>query len=283
MKQPLDAQTLLKFSRIGAATLSPDGTLAVCTVAEVALEQNRLKSALWLLPVAGPGTPRALTTCGSKDGAPAFSPDGRTIAFTAERDQEGAQDTTSQLYLIALDGGEARRISRHEPGVGAFRWMPDGQHVVFVSWVWPQLRGAAAQNRRMAAWRARRPSGLVTQEAQYRYWNANLPQGRVAHLHRLDVRTGQVTDLFEGTPYELPRDEPGLACFDISPDGRQLVFCHDPEPVKAGGQRCELVTLTLRGRRFERLAHHARWDFTAPRFSPDGAHIAALATPISRA
>ena len=281
MTQPLTPDTLLQFTRLGAIALSPDGIQAVCTAGTVSLDENRVRTALWMLPADG-GEPWPLTTCGPKDGAPAFSPDGATVAFTAEREQQGHKDASPQLYLIAAHGGEARRISRHASGIGAFRWMPDGRRLLFVAWAWPELRGAAAQNRRQAEWQARQESGLVTQEAQYRYWNANLPQGRVAHLHLLDVRTGRVTDLLEGTPYELPRDEPGLACFDVSPDGRRIVFRHDPAPVKAGGQRFELVQLTLRGRRFEPVAHHAQWDFTAPRFSPTGTHLAAIATPVGR-
>lgn len=283
MSKIIDAPELLKFSRAGACTLSPDGRLAVVAVSQADVAGNRMGSALWLLPThtgAGPGRP--LTTNGRQDSAPAFSPQGDVVAFTAVRQQEGQADPSPQLYVMAMAGGEARRVSDFKPGVGAFRWMPDGHHIVFIAWVWPELRGSVAQNRRQAQWAARQATGLVTDQAQYRYWNANLPQGRVAHLHLLNVHTGKVTDLFEGTPYELPRDEPGLDSFDVSPDGRRLCFTHDPAPVKAGGQRFELVELRLRGRRFEPVAHHASWDFASPRYSPDGQHLAAIATPIRR-
>ena len=305
---PLDAQTLLKFTRIGSATLSPDGHQAVCVVSRIQVEQNRSDSSLWLMSdVAAPASRdgssplRPLTTTGLKDTAPAFSPDGRLLAFTAEREQDGSKDASPQIYLLPMDGGEARRITRFGPGIGAFRWMPDGHHLVFIAWVWPELRGTAAQNRRCAQWKARGESGLVTEAAQYRHFNVNLPSGRVAHLHRLDIRSGRITDLMEGTPYELPRDEPGLAHFDVCPEGRRIVFCHDPQPIKAAGQRCELLTLDLQTRRFETVADHPRWDFSAPKFGPrpadgrgDGgpqapqarqapqALIAAIATPIGR-
>ncbi|MBM3388743.1 MAG: S9 family peptidase [Betaproteobacteria bacterium] len=281
MRQRLDANTLLKFARVGSCSLSPDGLQTVLTVSEVDLAGNRIASALWLMLTQG-GTPRALTTAGRQDSAPAFSPDGRTLAFTSVRHQQGQEDGSAQLYIIPLDGGEARRVSDFKPGVGAFRWMPDGRHIVFIAWVWPELRGSRAQNLRHTQHSARPATGLLTGESQYRYWNANLPQGRVAHLHLLDVHTGRITDLFEATAYELPRDEPGLTSFDVSPGGRSLCFTHDPASVKAGGQRRELVELTLRGRRFKPLAQTESWDFTGPRYSPDGQHIAAIATPIRR-
>ena len=33
--------------------------------------------------------------------------------------------------------GEARRVGDVATGVEAFRWCPDGEHIVFISWVWP--------------------------------------------------------------------------------------------------------------------------------------------------
>ncbi|MEY2593571.1 MAG: Dipeptidyl-peptidase 5 [Pseudomonadota bacterium] len=277
----LTPERLLQFDRIGAVSLSPSGSHAVASLSQVDLEHNRMSSSLWLLPLDGSGQ-RPLTTGGRQDASPQFSPDGRFIAFTAEREHSGVKDSTPQLYRIPMDGGEAQRISEYKPGVGAFRWMPDGRHLVFISWVWPELRGAQAQNRRHGEWTSRKATGLLTDQTQYRYWNANLPQDRVAHLHLLDAHTGRVTDLFEGTGYELPRDEPGLSCFDISPDGQRICFAHDPAPIKAGGQRWELVELKLRKRGFSPIAHHSGWDFNGPRYSPDGQHIAALATPVRR-
>lgn len=280
MKKIIDASTLLQFERLGAPALSPDGELAVATLSQVDLEGNRLRTNLWLMGTQGQA-PRPLTT-GGKEAAPAFSPDGQHIAFTAERDQQGQKDSSPQLYLLPLSGGEAHRISDFKPGIGAFRWMPDGRHIAFIAWVWPELRGSKAQNQRHADWSACKATGLLTDQTQYRYWNANLPQDRIAHLHLLDTQTGKVTDLFEGSAYELPRDEPGLNTFDVSPDGRRICFTHDPATVKAGGQRWELVELTLRGRRFESITPSTAWDFNAPRYSPDGGSIAALATPVKR-
>ena len=101
------------------------------------MDDNRSTSSLWLMSTLG-GTPRALTTCGDKDGNPRWSPRGDLIAFTARREQQGHKDAESQLYLIPPDGGEAWRAAQVATGVEAFRWCPDGRRLVFVSWVWPE-------------------------------------------------------------------------------------------------------------------------------------------------
>jgi hypothetical protein len=83
---------------------------------------------------------------------------------------------------------------------------PDGRRIAFVSWVWPNCAAPRRRPHRHKEWSARKETGYATSEAQYRYWDRNLPMGRVAHLHVLDVETGRTTDLFEG---QLVRADPG--------------------------------------------------------------------------
>ena len=222
--KPITVDDLWRIERIGGLSLSPDGSQAVCSVSRFSMDDNSGHTSLWLLSTFG-GGPRRLTACGEKDGQAAWSPAGDRIAFIAKREQQGKKDDTPQLYLIAPDGGEASRISHFAPGIDAFKWFPDGKRIAFIAWVWPELRGAKAQAKRFAELKGRKETAYVTSEAQYRHWDRNLPMGRVAHLHVLDVATGRVTDLFEGTGLELPRNDPSADMFDISPDGRMRDFC----------------------------------------------------------
>ena len=280
-KKPLSVDALWKFERIGHIALSPDGAQAVCAVSRFSMDENKGSTSLWLLNTFG-GGPRRLTSCGEKDGHPAWSPAGEAIAFTAKREQQGKTDDTPQLYLIAADGGEARRISDFAPGIEAFKWFPDGKRIAFVAWVWPDAKGTNAQAKKHKEFKERKATGYATSEAQYRFWDHHLPMGRVAHLHVLDVATGRITDLFEGTPYELPRADPDADGFDISPDGRHLVFAHDPQPEKRLDNAKALVELRLRGTVFESLAIDKAWDFECPRYSPDGTRIAFAASNIGK-
>jgi len=272
-KKSIDVDALWQFERVGALSLAPDGAQAVCSLGSYSMQENKGQSALWLLSTFG-GGPRRLTQCGEKDGQPAWSPTGERIAFLARREQQGKKDDSAQLYLIAPDGGEARRVSDYAPGIDAFKWFPDGRRIAFVAWVRPELRGARAQARAHKEFKERKETGYVTSEAQYRYWDHQIPMGCVAHLHVLDVATGRVTDLFEGTPYELPRADPDATCFDISPDGTHIAFAFDPQPEQRLDHCKALGELQLRSRRISVLARDDAWDMESPCYSPDGAQIA---------
>ncbi len=280
-KKTFGIDDLWQVERLGAPSLAPDGAQAVATLATASMEDNKSSSALWLLSTLG-GAPRRLTACGDKDGSPRWSPDGQLIAFTAKREQEGTKDEEPQLYLIAPDGGEARRAAEVATGVEAFRWCPDGRRLLFVSWVWPELEGAKAQARQHKAFKARKESGYATSQAQYRYWDHNVPMGRVPHLHLLELgrdgQPGRPRDLFAGTPYELSRSEPDANHFDVSPDGRHAVFAFDPAAEKRSDDRFALAEIDLRSGRVRVLAQDADWDFSAPRYSPDGERIAFVAS-----
>jgi dipeptidyl aminopeptidase/acylaminoacyl peptidase len=251
-----DVDALWALDRIGEPSLSPDGAQAVAGVTRHSMDTNQAQSSLWLFSTLG-GAPRRLTEAGDKDGAPAWSPRGDLIAFTAKREQGGMRDDEPQLYVIAPDGGEARRVGQVPTGVGSFKWFPDGRRIAFVSWVWPD-RKAAAQAETLKDFNARKETALVTEEGLYRFWDRNLPMGRVPHLHVMDVATGKSRDLFEGTAWELSRAEPDANCYDIAPDGRRIAFAFDPAAEKALDHRFALAEIDVKARQARVLQQHAR-------------------------
>src|SRR5262245_34587579 len=109
-RPPLSVEALWGIKRIASPTLSPDGALACAAVTSFDMETNESSTELWLFPTGLAAGGRRATarrlTAGDKDSDPKWSPDGRWIAFTAKR----KDDQEPQVYLIAPDGGEARRL-----------------------------------------------------------------------------------------------------------------------------------------------------------------------------
>jgi dipeptidyl aminopeptidase/acylaminoacyl peptidase len=111
---PMTAETLWKLKRVGGLTLSPDGTTAAVVVTTYDIATNKGNGDIWLIDIRS-GDARQFTAGETTEGSPAWSADGKTIAFTSKRND----DEKSQLYLIPVDGGEARRITDMPMGVGA--------------------------------------------------------------------------------------------------------------------------------------------------------------------
>ena len=281
MARQIDIESLWKLERVGGVAIAPDGSAAVCTVTAYSMEKNKGSTGLWLLPCSS-RNPRRLTTSGDKDGNPAWSPQGDRIAFLAKREQEGHKDNERQLYVIPAKGGEAERKSDFAPGIEDFKWMPDGRRIVFISWVWPDTKGARAQAKRHKAFTERKESAYITSEGLYRFWDRNLPMGRVPHLLMLDLESGRITDLFEATRYELPRFDPGASHFDISPDGRRIAFVHDPAAKKRTNNPLAIAEIDIRSRRITPLTSDKAWEYDAPRYSPDGSRIACIAKNVGK-
>jgi dipeptidyl aminopeptidase/acylaminoacyl peptidase len=268
---------LWRIERPAQPTISPDGSQVCVSASAYDMKDNKARSSLWILSAFG-GAPRRLTSAGEKDGEPAWSPDGRWIAFVAKRAGADGKDGDEepQVYLIAPDGGEARRLTGCATGTFGIKWFPDSRRLAFMSWVWPDAKGMAALAKRYKAFKQDKVKAHVVEHSAYRWWDRWLSDGRVPHLFTVDVESGRVRDLFEGTRYEMPRADPAAHHYDIAPDGREIAFTFDPEEEKRFDHEDHLVTLDLRSRRFRVVTARSRLSHASPRYSPDGRYLALI-------
>jgi len=192
----MNVERLWQLARPSQPTASPDGAQVCVSVATFDMEQNTQASSLWLLSAFG-GEPRRLTSSGDKDGEPRWSPDGRSIAFIAKRPAAGGEkgDEEPQVYVIAPDGGEARRITRMPTGASGIKWFPDSRRLAFISWVWPDARPAELE-KRYRAMKDSKVKAHVVEEPAYRWWDRWITDGRVPRLFSVELESGRVTDLF---------------------------------------------------------------------------------------
>ena len=134
-KRPITHEALWLLKQVGAPAPSPDGRWVVLPVTEPAYDEKDEAADLWLAPGDGSVPPRRLTAAKGKESSPAWSPDGTQLAFSAKR--EG--DEMAQIYVIALNGGEASRLTQLALGARAPKWSPDGKTLLFQA---PVHRGA---------------------------------------------------------------------------------------------------------------------------------------------
>ena len=78
----------------------------------------------------GSGEPRQITDGDFEDAAPAWSPDGKQIAFVSARHKDWDTDVgATDIFIVGANGGRPRRLTRTDGGCGAPSWSPDGRRI----------------------------------------------------------------------------------------------------------------------------------------------------------
>ena len=161
-------------------------------------------------------------------------------------------------------------------GIESFKWFPDGRHIAFAAWVWPELKHAA-QGARMQVERERKDSAYVTDDTLYRWWDHNLPQGA-----RCTCMCSTPPPAACATSSKARRSNSAAwtqrRCLRHRPDGRRLVFAFDPAAEPACENRFALAEIEVRSRQHRVLLQDNDWHFDAPRYSHSGRYLAFLAS-----
>ncbi len=215
--RPLSVDVLWEMDRVGAPVVSPAGGDVVVPVTSYDTETDESETRLWLLSTEG-GVQRPLTQSGASAGNPVFSPDGKTLAFTATRDD----DETAQIYLLPMDGpGEATRLSEVPTGVSALKWV--GQHIYFISRVWPDKTWEEMAEQRKAEEESK-VSAHQWNALPYSQWDHWIEEDRQAHVFRIPAAGGDVEAITQPLGRELPRSAQGTGSYDIHPDETHIAF-----------------------------------------------------------
>lgn len=264
--RPITSQDLWAMGRVGGPVFSPDGTRIAYTVTWYDVEANRGNSDIWVVPVEGG---RALQMTGSPgtDTSPAWSPDGKWLAFVSTRGGNGAQ-----IYMLPSDGGEARPLTGEKGGASGPMWSADGSKILFVSEVWPEGDEGAARLRELSEG----PTGArIYDELMYRHWDT-WEDGMRSHIFIIDIVSGESRDLTPG-PFDTPPISlGGFQDYDLSPDGRELAFVRNTDVPTAVGTGNDIWLVPAAGGKPVLLNDNDAND-TSPQYSPDGRFIAYLA------
>ena len=265
---PYTAEAMWGLARLGSPTLSPDGAWAVLPVTRYDLGTNKGSTDLWMIPTAG-GKARQLTSDKANDTAPAYSPDGRWVAFLSKR----GEDEQNQIYVIAIDGGEARRVTNVPVGVGAFKWFPDAKRIAFVADVWSDLVKWEDQGKRLKERADSKTSAKVWERAPIAYWDHFLDD-REPQLFSIALEGGETTAITRGSGYWLSKQEYSASSFDISPDGTELAFVADRD--RSGiDPNDDIIVIPACGCKPARnLNADSVADESNPVYSPDGRSLA---------
>src|SRR5256885_2920796 len=172
---PFTVEDLVLLKRISDPRLSPDGRRVAFVQRETDLDANKGRTSLWLLDLT-PGTapPRRLTDVKANDSSPRWSPDSRTLYFLSTR------SGSSQVWRLALSGGEAQRVTDYPLEVGALEVSSRGDLLALSMEVVPDCPTLACTRERLHARSRDQATGRPYQPLFIPHWggwsNGRRPQ-----------------------------------------------------------------------------------------------------------
>jgi dipeptidyl aminopeptidase/acylaminoacyl peptidase len=265
-KHSITFDDLIKLQRVAEPAISPDGKWVAYTVAVPDMDANRNASNIWLVPTEG-GEAFQLTQSG-KDSSPVWSPDGKSIAFISARSGD------SQVYLLSMEGGEPRPLTKLSTGADLAIWSPDGKTIAFTSGVYPECKDDECNKKKDEEKEKNKVKAHVAEALLYRHWT-HWNEGKRSHLFVTPADgSGAAKDLTQGAEYDVPPDQRGEASdINFSPDSKEICFTAVTDKVEATSTNGDLFIVPVSGGEPKRITTQAGFDGN-PVYSPDGKYIA---------
>jgi dipeptidyl aminopeptidase/acylaminoacyl peptidase len=237
--RPMGIVDQLNIPRVADPQLSPDGREVLYTRADADWKAGRRVSHVWRARVGGETT--QLTSGADGENDPRWSPDGKTIAFTAKRGDNDA----AQIYVMPVDGGEARQLTSHATAASDLSWAPDGAALYF--------KAADARTPDERA-RERLKDDVYAYDENYKQ----------THLWKVNVATKAETRITDG--------DFSLTDYELSEDGRKFVFLRAPTPLLGSGDQSEVWIANADGSSPLQLTKNSVQEGNAA-ISPDNSQV----------
>jgi dipeptidyl aminopeptidase/acylaminoacyl peptidase len=265
------------FEFISDPNISPDGKLVAYVLTKVDRSQNRRNSSIWMAATDGSRAPWQFTTAPQSSTSPRWNPDGKSLAFLSSRPAEAtpaaspapgsapvgtAEPTRTQVYLLSMNGGEAKRITNLKTGVSIFRWSPDGTRLVVVSRVGPSDNRSDSRSENKD-----RSDVRHYKNTSYKFNDTGWFDDRRTHLWVVEVTSGSPKQITEGDDWNDSDPQ-------WSPDGTRLAFVSNRTGKEYEENRnTDVWVISAEGGKLTKISDHDEAD-NQPRWSPDGKWIA---------
>ena len=271
-RRAMTIEDLIVAPRIADPQLSPDGRTVLFVQTTTDEKSGRRNADIWSVPADGSSPPTALIAGEPTENTPRWSPDGKRIAFLANRD--GAM----QVYVANADGGDVRKVTNlHRGAQSPLEWSPDGSRVAFVSDVYPECPDEAC-NKKTSEEAEHNPVKVHRlTRLLFRHWDEWRENIR-HHVFVAMVADGRARDVTPGD-YDSPPYFQEDAAIAFSPDGRSLAFVSNREgnDREAWTTNNDVFVTSVDGGEPRHLTKASLAADTHPQFSKDGRTLYVLA------
>ncbi len=304
---------MLKIKTVGNITVSKDGKRAAFTVNTIENDENnkldyKYRSQIFTTTILGNDAPVQLTT--HKDGAkkPAWSPDGRQIAFTRSVEEK------NQIFILSMEGGEPMQLTKDRYGASNPKWSPDGKKILFSSSIplrdllqdsilnpsksipsWTMEKPGFDKNEHLVINKEKpNPNGNLTEIRAYLDKNATDKKAIV--LNKLNFQSEsnissetnfnhflEINVSKDAVPRLLTNGFYNFSTADYTPNGKQIILSGDVDTSENQDRslESEIFMMDANGENFKMLLGENGKRYNSASLSPSGKWLAFLSSSTS--
>jgi dipeptidyl aminopeptidase/acylaminoacyl peptidase len=234
-----------------APAISPDGKEAALVVSRVVWDEDRFENDLIAVDLAT-RTRRTLIADRKGLSDPAFSPDGRHLAFLA--DDGSGSEARAQVFVMSSDGETVAPVTHVKAGVTQFAWRPDGLALAYAA--------ADSEPQRNGADRFRNSFIFTTEPIVAQSGSPPI------HLFVLKLDAATATQLTFGS-WSVADG----STISWSRDGNTIAFTLCRDAILNDQSFSHVALIDVASKKVRALTGRTMWE-ADPRFSPDGTQIA---------
>src|SRR6266404_2063667 len=236
---------LLTIKSVGGTQISPAGKWVAYTVGYGDFKQDAFINQIWLVD-SDTGKNFQLTRGERSSTTPRWSPDGRSLAFLSNR-----QDDKNQIFLINPLGGEAQQLTKSETAIGNFAWSEDGKTIAYT---------------------ATEPTAQTLKDRKDYLGDYDVVREGYSYVHLWTLNVADAMNTPVAGKQRTKKKDFSVDSFSWSPDGSSIVFSATLNPDLIQGTTADIYLLKLGDDSVKKIVDQPGPD-NGPRFSPDGKQI----------